>query len=337
MMRASILFITYQHEKFVAEAIRSAMAQDHLDIELIICDDGSSDKTREILEAELINCPSHIPVVRLYADKNQGLHENFNKGLAVCTGDIVVAMSGDDISLPHRVSSICKEFESDPNCMLVFSNWTCIDDLGNKHKIGCNINMDKVFSYFICKTNIYAKSPVCGATAAYRITLRDQFPPMIKGRHGEDNCFWLRALLVGSVKYLSEPLVLWRSHQASLSNWSKRLATDDLQRYIRFLKSHELFWRQWNRDLSHAVDCNIISESEKINISHLIAFDRELRRLERYSLTNINWGLWYASVVRFMRLNFGIISFIKILFMIRRKHLRLRLFNKYKIYYLQKR
>jgi hypothetical protein len=160
---------------------------------------------------------------------------------------------------------------------------------------------------------------------------------MIKGRHGEDNCFWLRALLLGNIKYLSEPLVLWRRHQASLSNWSKRLASDDLQRYIKILKSHELFWRQWNRDLSHAVDCNIISESEKIYISHLIAFDRELRRLERYSLTNINWRLWYLSMVRLIQLNFGILSFIKILFMIIRKHLRLRLFNKYKKYYLQKR
>ncbi len=63
-MKASILFVAYNQRRFVAEAIRSAMAQDYRDLELVVCDDASSDDTRAVLEAELRNCPSHISVVR---------------------------------------------------------------------------------------------------------------------------------------------------------------------------------------------------------------------------------------------------------------------------------
>ena len=192
-MKASILFITYQHEKFVAESIRAAMAQDHPDLELVICDDGSSDRTRRILEEEMARCPRHIEVVWASTDENRGLHANFNGGLAACTGDVIVIMSGDDISLPHRVSKICGVFSADPECMLVCSNWLRINEAGADLGIRGQHTKDTVFSYAGKVDRVYASAPVCGATGSYRASLRSLFPPMAKGRHGEDNCFWVRA------------------------------------------------------------------------------------------------------------------------------------------------
>src|SRR6478609_8800188 len=130
-MKASILFITYNHGRFVAEAIRSAMAQDYPELELVVCDDASRDDTRAILDKELESCPPHITIVRAHSRENGGLIANFNRGFSACSGEIVIPIAGDDVSLPQRVSRIVSEFKASPECMLIYSNWTRIDDEGN--------------------------------------------------------------------------------------------------------------------------------------------------------------------------------------------------------------
>jgi glycosyltransferase involved in cell wall biosynthesis len=300
-MKASILFITYKHEGYVAEAIRSAMAQDHPDLELVVCDDASPDDTRAILEEELKHCPPHISIVRAHSNKNCGLHENFNRGLAACTGDIVVSMSGDDVSMPNRVSRICKEFDSDPNCMLVCSNWLNIDEMGVQHGLGRNPTHDTVYSYCGQMNSIYAGAPICGAAAAYRICLRDSFPPMMRGRHGEDNCYWFRALLHGCIHYISSPLVKWRRHSGSISNWglSTEIISNRYSKHISYLKSHELFWRQWVSDLEFAYKKSIISYDIYKKINGLIKLSCENYRLDRFSISGANISLWLYSLKRF--------------------------------------
>ena len=337
-MKASILFITYKHEAFVAEAVRSAMAQDYPNLELVVCDDGSPDRTREILERELEDCPSHISIIRCHSEQNQGFHTNFNCGLAACTGDVIVAMSGDDISLPHRVSKICGEFAADSECMLVCSNWLRIDDAGKDLGIRIQNREDGIYSYSITREDIYALSPICGATAAYRASLRDSFPPMMKGKHAEDNCFWFRGLLLGNVHYLNESLVLWRTHTANLSNWVRGQDTPQGRSvHIRFLCLHECMTPQWRRDLSHALATNLITLSEYNQHLRTILITREWSRLLRLSVTRAPWSWWLASASRLLKACAQHRFLRKSLRKIRKQHLPLRSFasrrNEYWRYY----
>lgn len=304
-MKASILFITYQHEAFIAEAIRSAMAQDYPDLELVLCDDGSTDRTRSILEKELESCPTHIEVLWASSEKNLGFHANFNRGLAACTGDVIIAMSGDDISVPNRVSLICREFAADLNCMLVCSSWIRIDEFGNvisNKGIDLKHNKNRFFSYSISKDQIYAGAPVCGAVAAYRVELRELFPPMHKGPHGEDNCFWVRALLVGNIRYLSEPLVFWRSHESNQSNWSQEIEfTVAMARHLKFLRAHERMVRQWMRDITQALETKLIAQSAFEEYQTTARIKCEWHRLRRLSVTRALWKLWFSSAIKLLR------------------------------------
>jgi glycosyltransferase involved in cell wall biosynthesis len=325
-MKASILFITYQHEAFVAEAIRSAMAQDYPDLELVVCDDGSPDRTREILERELENCPPHIRVIRAHSEKNCGFHANFNRGLAACSGDVIVAMSGDDVSLPHRVSSICSEFAADPSSMLVCTNWIRIDDSGRETGIRGKRRENGIFSYTAAKDSVYAGAPLCGAVAAYRASLLDLFPPMEQGRHAEDNCFWVRALLVGNIRYLSDPLVFWRSHGDNQSNWERGLDTKSARdKHLKFLHAHQCMARQWRRDLSHALATNLISKIKYQQLQLTIEIQREWHRLLRLSVAQAPWGLWLGSVSKLLWASAFCWSLRKSASKILRKHLQLRI------------
>ncbi len=302
-MKASLLLITYRHERFVAESIRSALAQDYPDLEIVVCDDASPDRTREILERELADCPPHIRVVRAHSERNGGLHANFNRGMAVCSGEVIVVMSGDDVSRPNRVSSVVKEFEEHPDCMLVCSNWSGIDAAGNLlEAAGCNHTKRSAFRYTERIKHMYAGAPVCGAAAAYRAVLRDGFGPMRKGHHAEDNCYWFRALLLGAVHYLPEPLVLWRSHLDNQSNWER---SDDTTagraKHFRFLLVHQNFAPQWRRDLNHAFEKALIPVETYQIINEAIQFDREWQRLRRYSLSVASWQLWLGAARRVVR------------------------------------
>lgn len=324
-MKASILFITYQHEKFVVEAIRSAMAEGYQDIELVICDDGSTDSTRILLERELKECPKRISIVWGGSRRNRGLHANFNDGLALCSGDIIVAMSGDDISMATRVSLICTKFAENPMCMLVTSNWNQIDQKGESNGICGRLPKSSVFSYELTKNDIYATEPVHGATAAYRSTLRNLFPPMDQGRHSEDTCYFVRALLVGEIHYLPYPLVLWRTHQNNLSNWVTN-QDDHLSRarHLRSLHTHQLLWRQWQNDFSHAHDTKLISDKDLTHLQCLSRLKCEYYRLLRLSVTRAPWSLWLYSASKLVLGSLLSGSFVKSVSRVRRRHFPLR-------------
>lgn len=303
-MKVSLLFISYNHRLYVAEAIRSAMAQDCSDFELVVCDDRSTDGTRGILEDELRRCPPHITVVRAHSEQNVGLIANFNRGMAACTGEIIIPMSGDDISLPFRVSNLVKEFNDHPDCMLICSNWQCIDENNNFIQSSCKKTKKFVFSYQGKIKNIYAGSPVCGAAAAYRAILRDLYGAMQPYYQSEDNCYWVRALLTGKIHYLPRALIYWRVHRTNLSN---AVRTDDNEqarkKHLKFLRVSRYCSYQWARDIGLAVQNSLITPDLALRLSKIIQLDNELARIRRYSLMVTPWRLWLGSASQVFKLD----------------------------------
>jgi glycosyltransferase involved in cell wall biosynthesis len=88
----------YNHEKYVDEAISSILAQTYENFELIIVDDGSSDRTLDIVNSF---SDSRIKVI---AQERQGPSEAFNTGIKNSTGEYVAFMSGDDVSIKDRLA-----------------------------------------------------------------------------------------------------------------------------------------------------------------------------------------------------------------------------------------
>jgi hypothetical protein len=220
--------------------------------------------------------------------------------MATCTGEVIVVMSGDDVSLPNRISRVVEVFAAQPRCMVVCSDWTVIDQTGAEIPgRGCHVLTSRAFRYKEKMKHIYGGAPVCGAAAAYRATLRDIFGPMHKGHHAEDNCYWFRGLLMGEVHYLARPLVLWRSHEENQSNWDRSQNTDKARaKYFHFLRKHQNFTPQWKRDLAIAHRNSLITAESMQRIGQAVQFDREWQRLRRYSLACVPMKLWNAAAKR---------------------------------------
>lgn len=114
----------YNHEKYICEAIESILNQTFKDFELIIVNDGSTDKTHEIIRK------FDDPRIVYISQENQGPSAAANAAFSVAKGKYVALMSGDDVCFPQRLE---KQYDylSQSNSKIVFSWVEFIDDNSN--------------------------------------------------------------------------------------------------------------------------------------------------------------------------------------------------------------
>src|SRR3712207_3488429 len=99
MPAVSIVLPVYNAAAYVAEAVRSVLAQTLGDFELILINDGSTDGSRDVLAT------FHDHRVRLIDQPNQGLVATLNRGVREARGQWIARMDADDISLPGRFAA----------------------------------------------------------------------------------------------------------------------------------------------------------------------------------------------------------------------------------------
>ena len=96
----SIICVSYNHERFVVEALESVKRQSYPNIELIIVDDGSQDKSVDAIEGWLLQNPN---AQFLNLKTNHGYCTAFNKAFVHAKGEFYIDLSADDLLLPNRV------------------------------------------------------------------------------------------------------------------------------------------------------------------------------------------------------------------------------------------
>ena len=123
----SVVMPAYNHERYVAAALDSIVAQTHANLEIIVVDDGSTDATAAILDDYAGRCRSHALTV--VHQPNAGAHEALNHGLALARGEIVALMNSDDLYAPERLQRIIAQMNA-RGAGLGFSVTRFIDDDG---------------------------------------------------------------------------------------------------------------------------------------------------------------------------------------------------------------
>jgi glycosyltransferase involved in cell wall biosynthesis len=119
----SVAMITYNHERFVGEAVRSVLEQTYRDFELIVVDDGSTDATGEIVRSFM------DPRILYVRQDNQGPSEARNAALRAARGTVIAQISGDDVAEPTRLEEQLDHLRQHPNS-LVFTHFVFIGEDG---------------------------------------------------------------------------------------------------------------------------------------------------------------------------------------------------------------
>jgi len=111
--KVSIIMAVYNGESLIEDAVKSLLAQTYPNIEIVIVDDGSDDKTYEILNHFVSINKLSIKLIRL--DDNNGVYIAKNIGIKEATGDLITFHDADDWAHPQRIEEHLKAHDSSPN------------------------------------------------------------------------------------------------------------------------------------------------------------------------------------------------------------------------------
>ena len=304
MKSASFLLFAYNHEAFIEAALISALRQDVSGFELVIVDDASTDRTRSIICDVLAREDrAGIKVVTLFHERNLGLLGAVNSAMAKATGDVFVMMAGDDFSMPDRLRRMVAIFDQDPRVKLVYGEMEVIDDKGRTLSPAAVGGVVKRFDYSRGRYGrIYAGALPCGASAAYSRELYDVFGPMQPGPHAEDNCYWIRALLLGAIHHEPSCLIRYRRHGANLSNYSISSGIEWRERHLATMVGHSGFSDQWLADVEKAKNKGLISSWLAFRLRYAARREDATWALGHASLRPAPWGDWFRLAWKMFKL-----------------------------------
>ena len=144
----SILLPIYNSEKYVSKAIKSILAQSFQDFELLLINDGSTDKSIEIMRS--FN-DSRIRIID--NGKNRGIVYSLNSGINNSKGIYLARMDADDISLKDRILIQVNYLNKNPEIDILGSNYELFG--AENHTTNLNITPDKI------KTSIFFDNQLC--------------------------------------------------------------------------------------------------------------------------------------------------------------------------------
>lgn len=120
----SVIMPVYNGEKYVREAIDSVLAQTYTDFEFIIINDGSTDRTQDIIDSY------KDPRIKCHQQDNQGVAKTLNNGLKLATGKFIWRHDADDICLPAQLQTQMDFLAAHPNFALVSTQIAFMSDRG---------------------------------------------------------------------------------------------------------------------------------------------------------------------------------------------------------------
>lgn len=213
MPRVSVMIITYNHEKFIAQALDSVLMQDvNFDYEILIGEDCSSDGTREFAMAYQKKHPDKIRL--LLRDKNVGMMQNWVQTFSACTGDYIAVLEGDDYwTSPFKLQKQVDFLDENPDFSI------CSHNVVVKHEEGCVPNSEwlgQEHAEVITLVDLLRYGSG-GATCSllFRNRVFGDFPAWYWQLPGGDWTLQILCASHGKMRYFREPMGVYRTGHAS--------------------------------------------------------------------------------------------------------------------------
>jgi glycosyltransferase involved in cell wall biosynthesis len=230
----AIVIPTYNREDLVAQAIDSALAQTHSRCEVIVVDDGSTDRTQEVLA----RYAGRIVAIR---QENKGLAGARNTGIRAASMEFVGFLDSDDLWEPRLVEEALKLFEAHPQLGAVFLAERDIDLDG---RIDPKVHGKRTPGLFFTPEGMIGRDTGVGSgrpPIARRALLVAQGLFDESFRNFADCEMWIRHSFHFAMAILAEPLVLRRVHPGNVSADLAKDAVLWLRILDNVLRDHPVF------------------------------------------------------------------------------------------------
>jgi len=233
----SIPIFTYNGEKYLEQQLESIYKQSYQNIEVIACDDASSDDTIKILEKFHISHGLKYFVHK----KNVGVNDNVSKAFSLCTGDFIAPCDQDDIWKPEKLQELIDNIKDN---VLIYSLSTPIDE--NNNKID-NIFMKK--NVYVSGNNNNLSFLFTNCISGHTILFKTELLPYLNNIPKSIYPDWWIAFVAssyGSIGFLNKSLVYYRRHSTQLTKTTKKktkifqliLKENKKKKYIKNIVKH---------------------------------------------------------------------------------------------------
>lgn len=203
----SVLMPVYNAQRYVLHSVNSVLAQTDDDFELLAINDGSTDRTLEILSA------ISDPRLRILNNpRNLGIVETLNRGMLESVGTYIARADADDICLPTRFAKQRKFLDENPSVLLVGTELSVL----SRGRI--NLKEHEEVPADLLKFMFNVSNPIGHPSMMFRaepvrgnVYLREEF------KYAEDFDFSHRMMEIGEVRLLPENLVMYRQHGSNVT------------------------------------------------------------------------------------------------------------------------
>jgi len=255
--KVSCIIIVYNGDKFLGEAIESVLSQTFTDWELLIVDDGSMDKSREIAQRFAQAYPANIRSLCHADGQNHGMSATRNLGLSQARGNYVAFLDADDVWLPHKLAGQIAVLDAEPSVgatygrTLIWHSWkgSTAKEADFFYELG--VAPDQTYhppTLLLSQLlNVYQSPTTSGCLL--RRALVDEvggFEPAFRGMF-EDAVFFAKALLIAPFFVSAEVLFKYRQHSSSAGAISAATNRDGWAR-LRFLLWFRGYLRKTSAD-----------------------------------------------------------------------------------------
>ena len=237
----SAVTIVRDGEQFLAEALESALGQSYSDLELVVVDDGSTDRSAEIAERYVQAAPDRVRLVGQPDGVSRGMSAARTLGVQVAEGDLVGFLDADDIWLPEKITEQVAALEAHPEAGMVYGRtqmWHSWDPSAARsdHVFDLGVEPDRLYPPLRLLPQLLenrAQTPTtCNALirrAAYEEAggFEEAFPGLY-----EDQVFFAK-LYVSSATYVSSRL--WARYRRHDANETNRFS------YVRYYRERRAF------------------------------------------------------------------------------------------------
>ena len=208
---ASVIMPAFNHELYVEDAVRSVLDQTYPNVELIVVDDASTDRTPEILAA--LADEQRFTFVR--NDRNSGINPTLERGLALSTGHYLSILASDDMILPQKIERQIQYLDSTGKDG-VYANGVYLHADGARASIDLGDVPDR-FKQGSMLSYVYTQdtqAPLLQSALIRREPLLALWP--VRRQFRSDDWVTLIKLLEGyDIGFIDEPLFLYRQHESN--------------------------------------------------------------------------------------------------------------------------
>lgn len=243
----SVIIPTYNRSELLREAIQSTIAQTYRPIECIVVDDGSSDKTKEVVDGLLKEHNQSFKLIYIH-QQNAGSQVARNTGTMASTGEYIQYLDSDDLLYPEKIEKQVSFLKEHPECDGVWGGWA--KGTSDKNVIIKSVARPDLLTQMLTEHCIVIFSFLMRRSLIEKIVPWD-----INIKRNQEIDFQVRGLMAGA-NYQHQPQIggLWRIHEGD-----RIASTTGAKDFVQF-------YEKWEKLLTEK---GLFNEQMKKNIANI--------------------------------------------------------------------